>query len=104
MWALERGNLRQDPDLGHKSLTGEDSMKHQGFLPKLRSSLILSLAFASSSAIAQPTYISGHINNVTFAGDQVLIMVDAGLPDNCVGTSYGWMKIPPEYKSMSAFV
>jgi len=55
-------------------------------------------------AYAQPTYLSGHISNVTFAGDEVLIMLDAGLPDNCVGTSYGWMRIPAENKSMNAFV
>jgi len=51
-----------------------------------------------------PTYVSGHISNVTFAGDYVMIMVDAGLPDNCAGTPWGWMRIPPEYKPMIAFV
>jgi len=35
---------------------------------------------------AGPTYISGHISNVTFAGDWVMIMVDAGLPVSYPGT------------------
>jgi hypothetical protein len=53
---------------------------------------------------AQPTYNYGHITNVTFAGDTVMIMMDVGVPDNCIGTPYGWMIIPANYKSMSAFV
>lgn len=77
-------------------------MSLRNSLPRI---LILGLLIASSSmAYAQPTYLSGHISNVTFAGDEVLIMLDAGLPDNCVGTSYGWMRIPAENKSMNAFV
>jgi hypothetical protein len=48
--------------------------------------------------------ISGHISNVTFASDFVMIMVDSGLPDNCAGTSWGWMKIPVASKAMAAFV
>lgn len=73
----------------------------------LRSLAILLATVCSMLAApvkAGPTYISGHISNITFAGDSVLIMIDAGLPDNCAGTSYGWMKIPPEYKSMTSFV
>ena len=63
-------------------------------------------ALLASSARAQtgPTYVSGHISNVTYAGDWVMIMVDAGLPSNCTGTGWGWMKIPAESKPMSAFV
>jgi hypothetical protein len=70
----------------------------------LRSASILGLAAGSGTALAQPTYITGHINDVTFVWDAVLIRIDAGLPDNCAGTSYGWMKIPVENKSMNAFV
>ena len=58
----------------------------------------------SNSAQAAPTYMSGHITNVTFAQDWVMVMLDTGLPDNCAGTAYGWMKIPPEDKPMIAFV
>ncbi|MEO8018734.1 MAG: hypothetical protein ABI769_13040 [Pseudomonadota bacterium] len=62
------------------------------------------LCALSTSARAEATYISGHISNVTFAGDFVMIMVDAGLPGNCAGTSYGWIKIPPANKAMTAYV
>ena len=57
-------------------------------------------------ALAQtgPTYVSGHISNVTFDGDSVMIMVDVGLPDNCAGTPWGWMRIPAENKPIIAFV
>ena len=58
----------------------------------------------SASVSAAPTYISGHIYDVTFAGDSVMIRIDTGLPDNCVGSPYGWIKIPPEDKPMAAFV
>lgn len=70
----------------------------------IRGAAILGLTVASGTAFAQPTYVSGHISDVTFVWDYVLIRIDAGLPDNCAGTSYGWMKIPVENKSMNAFV
>jgi hypothetical protein len=69
-----------------------------------RRAMAIAVAVASGAANAQPTYVSGHINDVTFVWDAVLIRVDSGLPDNCAGTSYGWMKIPVENKSMNAFV
>lgn len=67
---------------------------------------IVMAALISGNARAQtaPGYVSGHVSNVTFAGDSTMIMVDAGLPGNCAGTSWGWMKIPPENKAMNAFV
>ena len=58
----------------------------------------------SFNASAADSYLSGRISNVTFAGDTVLIMLDTGVPTNCTGTSYGWMMIPPAYKSMASFV
>ena len=63
------------------------------------------LAFAgSASAQVGPTYASGHITNVTFTSGSVMIMLDVGLPSNCVGSAYGWMTIPGDYKLMAAFV
>lgn len=32
-----------------------------------------------------------------------MIMVGAGLPDNCTGTPWGWMKIPATNEPMIAF-
>ncbi len=68
------------------------------------SGLVLLLCLHAGESRAAPGYTHGHISNVTFVADYVMIMVDAGLPDNCVGTSWGWMKIPEENKSMAAFV
>ena len=58
----------------------------------------------ASAAFAGPTYMTGHIIDVTFTYDVAMIRLDSGLPDNCAGTSYGWMRIPPENKAMSAYV
>jgi hypothetical protein len=57
-----------------------------------------------ATASAAPNYIQGHITNVTFVHDAVMIMVDTGLPDNCAGTGWGWMKIPTTSKPMMALV
>lgn len=74
--------------------------------PRLLARLGLMVAAVSGAlpVTAGPTFITGHISNVTYVSDYVMIRVDAGLPDNCVGTSWGWMKIPPENKAMAAFV
>ena len=71
----------------------------------LRAGAVLT-AILSGHASAQiaPTYVSGRIIDVTFAQDFVMIRVDTGLPDNCVGTAWGWMKVAPENKAMTAFV
>jgi hypothetical protein len=68
--------------------------------------IAVTLVMAPHSARAQTSsiYTSGHISNVTFAGNDVMIMVDAGLPGNCAGTSWGWMRIPAENHAMNAFV
>ena len=61
------------------------------------------MAALSGLASAGPNYISGHIYEVTFNGDEVLIRIDAGMPTNCAGGPT-WMLVPPEYKTMRAFV
>jgi hypothetical protein len=48
--------------------------------------------------------VSGQISNVTFVGDYVMITVNTGLPDNCLGTAWGWMRVPPENKAIIALV
>jgi hypothetical protein len=79
-------------------------MRAMHIMQVARWAMTIGLVVASGAANAQPTYVSGHINDITFAWDALLLRVDAGLPDNCAGTSYGWMKIPVENKSMNAFV
>jgi len=62
------------------------------------------LVAAPLSIHAAPTYMSGRIVNISFAGDSIFIMLDTGLPDNCAGTPFGWMVIPSGAKAMQAFV
>jgi hypothetical protein len=75
-----------------------------------RTSVLIAVAYATSlwlhaqPADAESTWTVGHINNVTFAGDIVLIKTDSPLPDNCAGTAFGWIAIPAAYKPMHAFV
>lgn len=54
-----------------------------------------------NGAHAYDTYAIGHINNVTFAGDDVLVRIDAPVPTNCSSSLYGWMKIPAQQKRCS---
>jgi hypothetical protein len=70
----------------------------------IRSVVMLAIFAVSGPTVAADTYLGGRISNVTFSGDVILIMLDTGVPDNCIGTPYGWMVIPAEYKSMKAFV
>lgn len=66
--------------------------------------LAVALRGIAPTAFAGPSWQTGRINNVTVSGDQVLITLDSGLPDNCAGTAYGWMMISPSYKAMQALV
>jgi hypothetical protein len=56
------------------------------------------------SARAEESYQSGHITNVSFAGDTTLVILDSGMPTNCAGTPFGWMMIQAAYKPIAAFV
>lgn len=66
--------------------------------------LLCSAALAAAAAYADQTHLAGRISNMTLAGDSVLIMLDTGVPGNCAGTPYGWMRIPAVNKPMTAFV
>ena len=58
----------------------------------------------ATSVPAADAYLGGHINDVTFAGSDVMVRLDTGVPDNCTGTPFGWMLIPNSAKPMQAFV
>jgi hypothetical protein len=66
--------------------------------------LLLGAISGSASGQVGPYATTGHINDVTFAGEYVMIRIDAGVSGNCEGTPWGWMRIPVQSKSMSAFV
>lgn len=65
---------------------------------------IIAMCFAAHAANAASNYQTGHIADVTFLGDAVMLRLDSGQPDNCTGTAWGWIKVPVANKSMSAFV
>jgi hypothetical protein len=75
-------------------------------LPKvgLFAAFALALTLSAELAIAGPVSSHGHITNVTFEGDTVMVMLDSGPPDNCVNTAWGWLKIPAASKAMASFV
>src|SRR5437899_3233211 len=56
------------------------------------------------TAFADSYYQVGKIQNVTFLYDTVLIRLDTGIPDNCNGTSSGWLAIPAAHRPMQSWV
>ena len=65
---------------------------------------MLVTCFGAVPAAFADAAVSGTISNITFAGNDVLIMTSNGVPSNCTGTPYGWMRIPSDSKPMAAFV
>lgn len=64
----------------------------------------LMFLFGATSVWAYASWQDGHISNITYGADFMLIMLDTGVPTNCAGTPSGWMKIPAQNKPMLAFV
>ena len=64
--------------------------------------IIFSLAITNCWAGAH--YQSGKIKNLTATTSGIMIMMDKGLPDNCVGTPYGWLLIKEENKALTSAV
>ena len=62
------------------------------------------LASIAGPCVAEATWKTGHINNITVAVDDVLVKLDSGLPDNCTSTAFGWLLIPSSAKATKAFV
>lgn len=57
---------------------------------------VLSLCFCSFIAEAGANYQAGKIIDLTATSDGLMIKMDEGLPDNCEGTSHGWMLVKKE--------
>lgn len=64
----------------------------------------MATALTSLASNAAESYTIGKIASITFAGESILIQMDSALPDNCIGTSYGWLMLPPNNKPMIAAV
>jgi hypothetical protein len=73
-------------------------------MKSLRLLVGITMLMLGNAAIAGPTWTSGHIIDVTFLGDTIWIKTDGPLPDNCVGTLYGWLAVPSTNKPMIALV
>lgn len=68
--------------------------------------LVMSIAvmLSTTSAIAGQSNITGNISNSTFIRGGTLFMLDSGLPDNCYGSPWGWIKVKDEDKSLSRVI
>jgi hypothetical protein len=66
--------------------------------------LTLALLGVEQRSYAYENYAMGHISDVTFAGDMLLVRMDVAAPSNCASTSFGWMKIPATERAMQSFV
>jgi hypothetical protein len=61
-------------------------------------------------AVAMSYYEVGHITAMTTNNgtggtpDGIMIQLDSGLPDNCAGTTFGWMWIPAASSVLTAYV
>ena len=56
----------------------------------------------ASPASSGPSWMNGNITQISSVSNGLMIMLDSGVPDNCVGTPYGWMVIPDSAKSIVA--
>ena len=70
----------------------------------IRNFIAATLVMATSTCLAGTNWQVGHINNMTVADDEVYVKLDSGLPDNCTGTSGGWMIVPSASKALKALV
>ncbi len=56
----------------------------------------------SNSVYAAEFYLSGNISNITSHAGGLMLMLDSGVPDDCIGAPYGWMLIPESNTTMIA--
>jgi hypothetical protein len=63
------------------------------------------IASCATASRAGSYYTTGHITAVTTSSDGALmLMTDGGLPGNCTGTAYGWLRVAPSGTSIIALV
>jgi len=62
------------------------------------------LAVSSLQTIAGDHYLSGKLSNIASSSSNLLIMMDKGVPDNCAGVSYNWMRVKKEDTVMVSMV
>ncbi len=53
-------------------------------------------SFISMQSLAGPHYLTGNMSNIASNSGHLSIMLDTGVPDNCQGVPYNWMRIKKE--------
>ncbi len=61
---------------------------------------VTGVLITSSIVLAGPSWLGGNITNITSSKAGLSIILDSGLPDNCQGVSYNWMRIKQEDSAM----
>ena len=55
--------------------------------------LLVFFSLYSTISHAGPHYLSGNIKNIATSSSSLSIMLHEGVPDNCQGVPFGWMRI-----------
>ena|SRR5258706_10128849 len=56
----------------------------------------------ASPAFPGANFLGGNIIDINSTTAGLQIRLDTGVPDNCVGTPFGWMQIPDSARAMVA--
>ncbi len=70
----------------------------------LKKLLLSAVILVSAQAQGAQNHLNGNISNFTATVGGLMIMLDAGIPDNCAGTPYGWMMIKQEHTTLTSTV
>jgi len=64
----------------------------------------IALIISSIQSFAGPHYLGGKLKNIASSSTSLSIMMDTGVPDNCSGVSYNWMRIKKEDTVMISMI
>jgi hypothetical protein len=82
--------------------SSNDSKKR---LRRLVPGLLAAVLATSAADVSASMYVQGTITEIAYDKDTIIFRVSNGVPTTpCTGAYGNWLRIPPEYKSMIAFV
>lgn len=64
--------------------------------------LLFATIGAAPSVRAADSYLTGTMTNITSSPSGLMLMLDTGVPTNCVGTPIGWLLVRESNKTMIA--
>ncbi len=70
----------------------------------MKTLLLTMLLTLSIAAHAGPHYLSGKLSNIASSSQYISIMLDTGVPENCNGVAYNWMRINKEDTVMVSMI